>query len=95
MLSNNTFPDRQLENPANAGLRQPISKEELLYGLRSILQEVKDITTTTDLSQATGKTEHPAFGYFTALEWLQWAAMHMRHHFRQKIRIDSILFTGK
>lgn len=39
-----------------------------------------------------GKTRHPGLGFFTALEWLQFAEMHMRHHFRQKARIDELLF---
>ncbi|HEV9036934.1 MAG TPA: hypothetical protein VGQ51_09945 [Puia sp.] len=40
---------------------------------------------------ATGKTRHPGLHYFNSLEWLQFAEMHMRHHFRQKKRIDACL----
>jgi hypothetical protein len=45
-----------------------------------------------NLDNATGKTRHPGLLYFSALEWLRFAEMHMRHHFRQKKRIDEALF---
>jgi hypothetical protein len=32
--------------------------------------------------------------FFNAPEWLQFAEMHMRHHFRQKMRIDDRLFSN-
>ena len=41
----------------------------------------------------TGKTKHPGLGYFDAREWLGFAEMHMRHHLRQKERIEKCLFS--
>jgi hypothetical protein len=41
---------------------------------------------------STGKTKHPGLGYFDAREWLGFAEMHMRHHIRQKERIEQCLF---
>lgn len=38
-----------------------------------------------------GKTKHPGLDYFSAIEWLQFAEMHLRHHLRQKKRIDHFL----
>jgi hypothetical protein len=38
-----------------------------------------------------GKTKHPGLNYFTAKEWLQFAGMHLRHHLKQKKRIDDFL----
>jgi hypothetical protein len=38
-----------------------------------------------------GKAKHPGLGYFNAQEWMQFAEMHMRHHFHQKRRIDEAL----
>jgi len=40
---------------------------------------------------ATGKTKHPGLGYFSGEEWLQYAGMHIRHHLRQKERLDLFL----
>jgi len=93
MLANNSFPDRQLQTPSDADLPQPVSKEELQAGLSALLQEVDTIMATGQFLPATGKAPHPGFGYLSALEWLQLAAMHLRHHFRQKARIDAVLFA--
>jgi len=93
MFENNGFPDMMLENPFNdINLRQPQSKDELLQGLTVIKDEVNQLFGHIDLSTAKGKTEHPGFAFFDAFEWLQFAEMHMRHHLRQKRRIDERLF---
>lgn len=92
IFANNAFPDRLLENPSNDPYsRQPQSKEELLQGLLRIKHTVNALY-AADLSTAGGKTEHPGFLFFSSLEWLQFADMHMRHHLRQKERIDEQLF---
>ncbi|SKC98121.1 DinB superfamily protein [Chitinophaga ginsengisegetis] len=91
MFANNAFPDMLLGNPSNDPYsRQPQSKDELLQGLLRLKQEVNAI----DLSTARGKTEHPGLLFFNSLEWLQFAEMHMRHHLRQKERIDEQLFRS-
>jgi hypothetical protein len=38
-----------------------------------------------------GKTKHPGLGFFNANEWLQFAEMHLRHHLKQKERIEEFL----
>jgi hypothetical protein len=45
------------------------------------------------LHPSTGKSRHPGLGYFNAGEWLRFIEMHMRHHLRQKERIDAFLKT--
>ena len=92
MFRNNEFPDAALTNPNNIpDGRQPKTKEELAQALISIRVEVNQLCITHDLTAAKGKTLHPGLLYFTALEWLRFADMHMRHHFRQKMRIDALL----
>ncbi|TWI88949.1 DinB family protein [Chitinophaga japonensis] len=93
IFRNNRFPDGPLENPANAGMPQPQSREALLQGLTAIHEKVNRLYARFDFSAATGKTEHPGFRFFNAAEWLQFAEMHMRHHQRQKQRIDDALFA--
>lgn len=93
IFRNNGFPDRQLENPANAGMLQSQSKAALLQELAAIREKVNRLYTAFDFSTSTGKTEHPGFRFFNAMEWLQFAEMHLRHHGRQKQRIDDVLFT--
>lgn len=94
MLANNSFPDMQLETPAEKNLPQPTDKEVLRQELLALLQQVDAITATENLSLSAGKAPHPGLHYLTALEWLQLAAMHLRHHFRQKARIDAVLTAG-
>jgi hypothetical protein len=90
IFRNNELPDRALANPNNIpDARQPKTKEELAQALIRIKEEVNQLCGAYDLSSAKGKTLHPGFLYFSALEWLQFADMHMRHHFRQKKRIDA------
>lgn len=94
MFGNNAFPDMLLANPFNSlDLRQPQSKDELLQSLSFIKNEVNTLYATFDFNKSTGKTEHPGLRFFNASEWLQFAEMHMRHHLRQKKRIDDKLFS--
>jgi len=88
IFRNNSFPDIQIDGPAtNTFIPQPESKEELQHRLQSI----KDDVNLLDFTHSHGKTQHSGLQFFNALEWLQFAEMHMRHHFRQKQRIDAIV----
>lgn len=92
IFRNNGFPDMILEGPAtDASVRQPHSKEELLQRLSATKAEANGLCSVFDLSASKGKAEHPGLWFFSAVEWLQFAEMHMRHHFRQKKRIDEKL----
>jgi hypothetical protein len=41
-----------------------------------------------------GKSEHPVFGFLNGFEWLQYSEMHMRHHLKQKQKIEGFLRPG-
>jgi hypothetical protein len=88
MFRHNGFPDMLIEGPStNKPIPQPQSKEAIVQSLQTIKDEVNRL----DFSHAVGKTAHPGFLYLNGLEWLQLMEMHLRHHFRQKQRIDSAL----
>jgi len=88
----NGFPDSLIDGPSTGvAIPQPRSKDELWQGLTAIKNAVNALFAGFDPSAAAGKTEHPGFRFLNALEWLQFAEMHMRHHFRQKKRIDGKL----
>lgn len=91
MFHNNEFPDVALDSPTNANMPQPISKEQLYAGLGRNKEQVNRTYANFRPESASGKTQHPGLGYFSSLDWLQFADMHMRHHLRQKARIDSAL----
>ena len=96
MFRNNEFPDMQLTGPSTGvSMRQPETKEELLQGLTSIKDKVNQLFFASDPSVSTGKTQHPGLQFFNAMEWLQFAEMHLRHHLRQKKRIDDKLFLDQ
>jgi hypothetical protein len=92
MFERNGFPDVQIEGPAtNTYIPQPHNKEELARQLAAIKAGVDGLFRDFDPAVSTGKTRHPGLLFFDPLEWLQFAEMHMRHHLRQKKRIDEIL----
>jgi len=92
MLRNNDFPDIVIEgHPSNAAIAQPGSSGQLLAGLTQIRNEANALVTQIDGGTVNGKSLHPGFHYLSANEWLQLAEMHLRHHFRQKARIDDFL----
>ena len=92
MFSNNELPDTLLEGPpSNATTPQPVTKENLKTELLELKEKIKTAEAIALKSQFTGKTKHFGLGYFTADEWLQFAEMHLRHHLRQKRRLDEFL----
>jgi len=93
MLQNNSFPDVMIQGPATGVfIKQPESKEEVRLKLSVIKAEVNRLYASFDPLKAIGKTRHPGLLYFNTLDWLQFAEMHLRHHLKQKNRIDEKLF---
>ena len=92
MFRNNEFPDELIEGPpTNANTPQPASKDDLLLSLLKLKGEINRIAMLISISTSKGKTKHPGLHYFNAKEWFQFADMHLRHHLRQKNRIDEFL----
>ena len=92
MFLNNDFPDAILEGaPSNAYISQPDNKEDLKSLLTHIKGEMNRLAILISASSYKGKTKHPGLHYFNAGEWLQFAGMHLRHHLRQKKRLDDFL----
>jgi len=90
MFDNNGFPDVQIEGPGtDDNTPQPSSKEELLQNLLAIRADVNGLYKSNDFSKSKGKTRHPGLLFFSATDWLRFTEMHMRHHLRQKSRIDQ------
>ncbi|TDX02059.1 DinB family protein [Dinghuibacter silviterrae] len=88
MFARGGFPDVLIEGPATGKvLPQPEHPRQALLAIR---EEVNRL----DFTRPSGKTRHPGLGYFSALEWLQFAEMHLRHHLRQKARIDAAIAAG-
>lgn len=96
MLANNDFPNEILEGaPSNAYIPQPVSKEQLMNDFLKLRAGMNNAASLILKSKFSGKAKHPGLGYFDAHQWLQFADMHLRHHFRQKSRIDVFLQKTK
>jgi len=92
MFINNAFPDERLKGAAsNSRIPQPKSKEELLKQFMDLRMVMNDKAVVMKATVFNGKAKHPGLNYLNAAEWLQFADMHMRHHLRQKKRIDDFL----
>ena len=91
MFQNNEFPDKIIQGPSNNDTPQPESKEKLLKDLLKLKTQINSVENLISASSLKGKSKHPGLGYFNAREWLQFAYMHLRHHARQKRRIEAFL----
>ncbi len=95
MFLRNDLPDTIIEGPpSNALTTQPHSKEQLITGLMHLKDEFTVVVALISASPFKGKTKHFGLHYFNAQDWLQFAEMHLRHHLRQKKRIDDYLKTA-
>ncbi len=92
MFLNNAFPNAIIEGPpSNADTPELFSKQQLEDDLMQLKSRMNAVAAGLGKSACYGKTKHPGLGYFNGAEWLQFAEMHLRHHFRQKERIDVFL----
>ena len=97
LFTNGSFADERIQgDPLSAEkVKQPKSIEELRTGLEQLKFNTNVIWSKMKNMQQFGKSEHPGLGFFNCFEWLQYSEMHMRHHLRQKERIERFLNTGK
>ncbi|HTL07877.1 MAG TPA: DinB family protein [Chitinophagaceae bacterium] len=92
LLLANTFPDEDLTGPpSNNLLPQPESKQDLVLSLLNSKAAMNAAFIMVRQSPFAGKTKHPGFGYMCAAEWLHFANLHLRHHFRQQLKIEALL----
>ena len=92
-LAQNGFPNKRFKGPADLPTPpQPGSKEALLDQFNDLISRVRNMGKLIEETESVGRAPHPGHGYLNAREWFQYAEMHMRHHFRQKDRIEAFLY---
>jgi hypothetical protein len=92
MFRNNSFPNERLIGaPSHSRISQPLNKHALVVPFMDLKKNMNARAALMKKSAFHGKSKHPGLNYFTASEWLQFADMHMRHHLRQKKRLDDYL----
>ena len=69
-------------------VKQPTSIDQLKSEMEKLKDNSNEIWDRMERANIYGKSEHPGIGYLNCFEWLQYSEMHMRHHLRQKRRIE-------
>ena len=92
MFENNEFPDQRIKgSDLSENMPVPADKAALKQELLELKNEMNLLWIKINNKAGSGKTCHPGLGYFNAKEWFRFAEMHLRHHQRQKVRIDEFL----
>ncbi|MFD1175851.1 DinB family protein [Paenibacillus puldeungensis] len=88
-----SFPPVRIRVPASPQYtpQQPESKEQLVEGLRGVLERMKDTEPTLSLAPEQNRIDHPGFGALNAKEWFLLVEMHFRHHLLQLDRLKHEL----
>ncbi|MBS1667011.1 MAG: DinB family protein [Bacteroidetes bacterium] len=93
-FENNSFPKKRIQgSPEHAYIPQPTNNELIMDSLMDLKNKFAEAQIVVAKTGYKGKTKHPGLGYFNAIEWLQFAEMHLKHHISQKKRND--IFLGK
>jgi TFIIF-interacting CTD phosphatase-like protein len=94
-FSNDAFADRRIKGDPfiSDNVKQPVSKSQLQKDMLNLKSDMNKLWSSVVTIKSTGKTRHPGLGYFSAEEWVHYADLHMRHHMRQKVRIEGTLNT--
>lgn len=68
-----------------------LSKEDAKKGLIATIDLMKKAESMLSSADENIRIQHWAAGDFNAFQWFKSIEMHIRHHFRQKERIDKLL----
>ena len=72
-------------------IEQPKSIENIKSELEQLKTRTNELYTKMIEASTYGKSEHPGMGFMDCFEWLRYSEMHMRHHLKQKARIENFL----
>ena len=97
MFLRNEFPNERIKGDPHIAeqVQQPLNTSQVLREMQELKLRMNVLWEETINQGSTGKAKHPGLGYFSAREWIQYAEMHLRHHFRQKERIVDELNKEK
>lgn len=88
------FPAVRIKVPASPNYtpQPPESMEQLVEGLHSVVERMRNTESVLLQVPVSNKILHPAFGALNAQEWFMLIEMHYRHHFLQLDRLKSLAF---
>lgn len=93
VFSQGSFPPIKIQVPPSKEYtpQQPESKEQLVKGIRQVIQRMREIEPTLASIPTGSATPHPALGSLNAAEWFLLVEMHYRHHLRQLAELKTTL----
>jgi len=93
IFTQGSFPPIRIHVPPSPQYtpEQPESKEQLIQGLHTVIQRMKDIEPTLEKMSKQITVSHPRFGGLCAEEWFLLVEMHYRHHLLQLDRLKQDL----
>ncbi|MGB7393142.1 MAG: hypothetical protein WA913_01990, partial [Pricia sp.] len=88
-----SFADKRIKGDPliSDNVKQPITIDQISSDMDKLKIDTNKIWEKMNNTPTFGKSEHPGMGFLTGFEWLQYSEMHMRHHFKQKRRIESFI----
>ncbi|WP_421926982.1 DinB family protein [Lysinibacillus capsici] len=88
------FPAVRIKVPASPNYtpQPPESMEQLVEGLHSVVERMRNTESVLLQVPVSNKILHPTFGALNAQEWFMLIEMHYRHHFLQLYRLKSLAF---
>lgn len=93
LLTDNEFPIPEAkvpvkteDQPANNG-----SKSHLNDRVYRLSEDMANSNLVLADNPPSGKSGHRFFGFMDAYQWYRLIPIHMRHHFRQKMKLDAFL----
>jgi hypothetical protein len=91
IFANNSLPDIRIkrDKQLSQDLPSPTSDAAIFFEMEQMKRRLNSLAAEIDAAKRAGKTKHPGLGYFNAAQWLQFAEIHMRHHLKQKDRIET------
>jgi hypothetical protein len=91
IFSYNSFPPIKVKVPGNQPQPVPQPKEAYAPAIDLLVAQLAQQMDSIENDAGQYKTQHPAFSWHNAKEWLQSFEMHHRHHLRQKAELEGYL----
>lgn len=90
------FPPIRIQVPPSPQYtpEQPESKEQLIQGLNTVIDRMKEIMPKLEKASMQNTMPHPRFGSLNAKEWFLLIEMHYRHHLLQTDRLKNFLASN-
>lgn len=93
LFEQNKFPAIRIKGaPKSSYDPQPAENRDAAKAkMEKMRLSMREIKVSLAKASASGKRRHFVFGYMNAWEWFELSAIHLRHHWGQKERIDAVL----